>query len=496
MDEIILELKKVNKYYPGVQALKDIDLTVKTGEIHAICGENGAGKSTVTKIIAGVESPSNGEIIYEGKQLTKYSVAEAQNMGIFRVPQELEIVDNLNVAQNIYLSKLPVKSLGMVDNDKLHKDAKEILKQLDFEIDTKKKLKNLLIGQQQMVAIAKALAMNPRIIIFDEPTSSLSKNEIEKLMNEIIKLKKKGIAVLYITHKLEEVMQISDKVTVMRDGGQIITTDTKNITMDEIISNMIGRDLTELYPKENIEIGATIFEVKNIVGNMVKNNSFYLRKGEILGMYGLVGSGRTEMMTAIFGADKMDSGKVILHNVELKIKSPKDAIMNGIALVPENRRDHGIIADVNVKENISLADIKNLSNWTIINKKKETNVVADLVKNLDLQPPYLDTEVRYLSGGNQQKVVIGKWLCRKSKLIIFDEPTKGVDVGAKAEIYKMMEQMAKEGVGVIFISSEMPELIGICDRILIFNEGSISGSVNREDFTEEKILSLAITKEV
>jgi ribose transport system ATP-binding protein len=263
--------------------------------------------------------------------------------------------------------------------------------------------------------------------------------------------------------------------------------------MNEIISYMIGRDLSELYPKENIPIGEVIFEAKNISAYMVKNNSFSLHKGEILGMYGLVGSGRTEMMRAIFGADKMVSGELTLNNKALKIKSPRDAIKNGIALVPENRRVHGMIAGANVKENMSLANIKQLSNLTFVNSKKETESIKKLVKVLNVQPPYLDTEVKYLSGGNQQKVVIGKWLCKKSDLLIFDEPTKGIDVGAKAEIYKLMERLVKDGVGVIFISSEMPELMGICDRILVFNEGRINASISRDEFTESKILSVAIS---
>ncbi|WHH60502.1 sugar ABC transporter ATP-binding protein [Petroclostridium sp. X23] len=492
MEQNIIEIKNANKYFPGVHAIKDFDIAIHEGEVHAICGENGAGKSAITKVMAGVYTLDEGKIFFQGKPVGYKKVSEAQKIGICRVPQELELINDFTVIQNIGVSNIPLNKYKLIDWNIMRENAKKILAQLNIDIDINKRVGDLTIGHQQMVAIAKALMLNPKVLILDEPTSSLSEKEARILMDTIKLLKSKKITILYISHRLEEIKEIADRITVMRDGSKIATAGIDDVDIPKIIELMIGRDLSEQYPKEKIARGEAVLEVKNMFAEGVKGNSLMLHKGEILGMYGLVGAGRTEMIRAIYGANKVDKGEIVLDGEIIHPDSPKKAIKNGIVLIPEDRRTQGFIADLPVKENMTLGNLKRFCKNALIKTKTETSEVIRYIDMLDIQPPYLNVEVQYLSGGNQQKVVIAKWLCGPFKVIIFDEPTKGIDVGAKTEIYKIMSKLAKEGKGIIFISSDMPEVMGISDRILVFKDNKISADIKREEFSEERILSAVI----
>ncbi|MCE5255716.1 MAG: sugar ABC transporter ATP-binding protein [Spirochaetaceae bacterium] len=493
-EQILLELKGISKSFPGVRALDDISFQIKKGHIHALVGENGAGKSTLIKILDGIYRPDAGAMVYMGRQLSPRSPLDAQKQGISVVHQEIKLVDTLSVAENIFLGRPKTKHY-LIDWRSIYKDAQDLLNSLDANLSAYAIVKELSIAQKQIVEICKAMSFNLELLIMDEPSATLTTKEQEVLFRTMRTLKAKGVTIIYISHRLEEIFNLADEVTVLRDGRLVGTSDVKNINRKQLISMMVGRDLENEYPKEKVEIGETLLEVKNLCrGRMVKNISFQLHSGEILGVAGLVGSGRTETARAIFGADKREKGSVIINGKELKGQSVAESIKNKIALVPEDRRRQGLILNMSVKENISLVGIDLVIKSKKINKALEKKMAHGFISKLRIQTPDEEREVKNLSGGNQQKVVLSKWLAVDSDVVIFDEPTRGIDVGAKAEIYRLLCSLAKEGKGIIMISSELPELLGMADRIIVMHDGKISGEVSGKDATQESILELAISR--
>ncbi|HAA81442.1 MAG TPA: xylose ABC transporter ATP-binding protein, partial [Thermoanaerobacter sp.] len=461
MSEYILEMYNITKEFPGIRALDNVSFKVKRGEIHALCGENGAGKSTLMKILSGVYpyGTYSGEIFFNGEKLILHSIKDAEKKGIAIIHQELALIKELSVKENIFIGNEPNKN-GIVDFDQMYLNAKKILQQFNLDIDPNTLVKNLGVGQQQLVEIAKALSKNASLLILDEPTSSLTEADVEILLKILKKLKENGVTCIYISHKLDEVMEIADTVTVIRDGKTIGTDSVKNLTKEKIISMMVGRELSQLYPREEHFIGEVIFEVKdfNVYDTklpnrkIVKNVSFKLRKGEILGIAGLIGAGRTELVSSIFGSYPGKwTGDVYLEGKNVIIKNPSDALKYGIAMVPEDRKKEGLISLMSVKENMTISNLENYKKNLIgtINENRELLDVKDYIKKINIKTSHFSTQVKNLSGGNQQKVVLAKNLLSKPKILILDEPTRGIDVGAKYEIYKLMFSLAKEGISII-----------------------------------------------
>jgi D-xylose transport system ATP-binding protein len=503
MSEYILEMRNITKDFAGVKALDNVSLKVKKGEIHALCGENGAGKSTLMKILSGVYpyGTYSGEIFYNGEKLILHSIKDAERKGIAIIYQELALIKELSVKENIFIGNEPNKN-GIVDFDQMYIETKKILQQFNLDINPNTLVKNLGVGQQQLVEIAKALSKNANLLILDEPTSSLTESDVEILLNILKHLKQNGVTCIYISHKLNEVMEIAGTVTVIRDGKTIGSDDVKNLTQEKIINMMVGRELSQLYPREEHSIGKEIFEVRNFnvfdikVPNrrIVKNVSFSLREGEILGIAGLIGAGRTELVSSIFGSyPGKYSGEIYLEGKKIIIKNPNDALKHGIAMVPEDRKRLGLISLMSVKENMTISNIeKYKSILGTINENEELLDVKDYVKKLSIKTPRLNLPVKNLSGGNQQKVVLAKNLLRKPKILILDEPTRGIDVGAKYEIYKLMFSLVQEGISIIMISSELPEILGISDRIIVMHEGEKKGEFENKNVTQEMIMQCAI----
>ncbi|HHW32385.1 MAG TPA: sugar ABC transporter ATP-binding protein [Clostridiaceae bacterium] len=496
MSENILEIKHVTKSFPGVVALDDVSFNIKKGEIHALVGENGAGKSTLIKILSGAYSLDKGYLVLKGKNVKFNSPIEAIAQGISVVHQEIKLVGTLTVAENIFIGRLPLnKKTHLVNWNKLNHNARLLLDSIGSDIDEKEYVNNLSIAQQQLVEICKALSYNSEIIIMDEPSATLTYAELEILFTILRKLKEQKITIIYISHRLEEIFEIADTVTVLRDGKHIHTGDVNEFDRKKLISMMVGRELENEYPKEFAERGEPLLEVKNLNRpGKLKNISFTLYRGEILGIAGLVGSGRTEMARTIFGADKnkKNSGEIFIKGKKVEINSVQDATKYGIALIPEDRKTQGLVLLMSIKENVSMANIKRIISKGFLNRKKETDLANKFIDVLQIQAPDENFVVRNLSGGNQQKVVIAKWLAANSDILILDEPTRGVDVGAKAEIYKLLNTFIASGKGVIMISSDMPEIIGMCDRVLVFRDGTITGEFTREEVTQEKLLDCAI----
>jgi ABC-type sugar transport system ATPase subunit len=494
-ENLILSVRGISKYFPGVKALDNVSFDVVKGHIHALVGENGAGKSTLIKILSGVYSASEGDFLYNGKEVKINSPLEAQMLGISVVHQELKLVDTLSVAENIFLGRPQTsggKLVKLVDWKKQYSKAQELLDRLNVTLDLNKTVSKLSVAQQQIVEICKALSFDSELIIMDEPSATLTEKELDVLYRILHMLKEKGVTIIYISHRLEEIFKIADRVSVLRDGKHIETRDVKDFDRKTLISLMVGRELENEYPKETVPIGEVILEVKNINRRKVLNDiSFSLKKGEILGIAGLVGSGRTELARAIFGADTDITGDIFIKGQKVNINDVADAIEKKIALVPEDRKQQGLILGMTVKENISLVGIDRILNRGIINSHKEKELAKSYIKALRVVTPDEERQVKYLSGGNQQKVVLSKWLAVDSDIIIFDEPTRGVDVGAKAEIYKLLNNLVAEGKGVIMISSELPEILGMCDRIIVMHDGRITGEVMREDATQEVIMEHA-----
>jgi len=486
----ILELKEITKRYPGVVALDQVSISFYSGEVHAIVGENGAGKSTLIKIMTGAISPTEGKMFFEGKEVIDNSPQKAIEMGITAVYQELNLLKYLTVAENIYYNRFPKKG-PFIDYQKMKKDAGEVLEHLGVVIDPAELVKNLTVGYQQLVEIAKSLSRTVKVIIMDEPSAPLTNNELKYLFDIVKKLKDEGLAVLYISHRMEEIFQICDKVSVFRDGHYISTKAVVDTTKDELIKEMVNREISDTYPQVEKELGEVSLEVKGVTTSLLKNISFSVRRGERLGIAGLVGAGRTETARAIFGADRMEKGEIYLNGKLLHITSPADAIKEGIAYLPEDRKQLGLFLNMSVKDNLLFSYYPELAQSGLINNKNATEVCDQQVVTLKVKTPTREQLISHLSGGNQQKVIVAKWMLMDCDVIIFDEPTRGIDVGAKQEIYQLINMLAKEGKTIIVISSELQELMGISDRILVMAEGRITGEVDRDTMTQKKILELA-----
>ncbi|MGB9857541.1 MAG: sugar ABC transporter ATP-binding protein [Dictyoglomaceae bacterium] len=496
MDPII-RMEGISKAFPGVQALDRVDFEAYPGEVMGLVGENGAGKSTLMKILSGAYKKDAGRIYLDGKRIEIEDPYHAQRLGISTIYQEFNLTPNQTVAQNIFCNREPKKNgvlgkLGFVDREKMEEEAKKILEIVGADVSPKELVRNLSVAEKQMVEIAKALSFKAKIIIMDEPTSALGPEEVEKLFEIIRQLKSQGIAVIFISHRLEEVFKIADRITVLRDGKLVGIMRKEEATPEKVIYLMVNRPLTEMFKKEEAKLGEVVLEVKNLSKKgVVENINFKLYKGEILGIAGLVGSGRTEMVRLIFGADKKDSGEIYLEGKKVEINSPEDAVRLGIGFVPEDRQNQGLILKLAVRENIGIPILKKLVNLLFINKGKLNSIAKEFVQKLNIKTPSLLQKVLYLSGGNQQKVVLAKWLSLSPKVLILDEPTRGIDVGAKVEVHAIMNQLAKSGIGIIMISSEMPEVLAMSDRILVMNEGRLVAEMSKKEATQEKIMAYA-----
>ena len=488
----LLEMKQICKRFPGVQALRNVSIAVCGGEIHALIGENGAGKSTLMKILAGVYPADSGEIYLNGHRVKISNLQEAQKLGISIIFQEFNLIPHISIGENIFFGRFPQGFCGRVNWDKLFNDAKQILTSLEIGLDPRSLIKDLSVADQQMVEIAKALSLQSQVLIMDEPTSALTQKEIDILFALMKKLKNQGVAIIFISHRLEEVKEIADRITILRDGEKVCTAEAKNLTREEIANLMVGREMETMFPKQEEKIGQTILEIKNLCRKGKLNNiSFCLRRGEILGIYGLVGAGRTELARAIFGEDSVDTGDILIEEEPVTFYSPYDAVHAGIGMVPEDRSRQGLLLTQSVEFNISLPSLINYASFGKMNKKLVLERASKQVKALNIKTPSLDQKVMYLSGGNQQKVVLAKWLELEPRILILDEPTRGIDVGAKAEIYSLISNLAQKGFGVIMISSELPEILGMSDRILVMNKGRITAQFNREEAEPQKIIMAA-----
>ncbi len=493
--ENVLEMRQVSKSFPGVKALKNIDFSVKKGSVHALMGENGAGKSTLMKILYGIHSADEGEVIFKGNPYVVKSPIDAIKKGLSMIPQEINPALNLSVASNVFLGKELTfkKGLRLINQKKMIKDTQVLFDELDIDIDPSVLMSELSIANAQLVAIATAVSYNTDLVIMDEPTSALTEKEIDKLYAIIRNLRdNKNIAVVYISHKLDEVFEICDEVTVIRDGEFIGTDTIENFTKDKLISMMVGRSMKEFFHKEKCEIGDVLLEVKNLtLEKKFTDISFSLRKGEVLGVAGLMGAGRTEIMEAVFGYKPADSGEIFLNGVKIEINEPNDAIKHGLAFVTEDRKATGIFPELSVKDNMVMPDITNYLQFGLLNSKKINKDCQSQRQAIAIKTPSLDQLIKNLSGGNQQKVLISRWLLTVPDILILDEPTRGIDVGAKSEIHRLIGELTKRGKSIIMVSSEMPEILSMSDRIIVMHEGAYSGELLRDEATQEKILQLA-----
>ena len=490
----LLEMRNITKEFPGVKALDGVSLTVRPGTVHALMGENGAGKSTLMKCLFGIYHRDAGTITLDGKEINFRSSKEALENGVAMVHQELNQALTRSVMDNLWLGRYPKVAGLMVSESAMRKRTQEIFEELDVHVDPKAIMSTLPVSQRQMVEIAKAVSYNAKIIVFDEPTSSLTEAEVEHLFRIINMLKERGCGIIYISHKMDEILRISDEVTIMRDGQWVATRHAKDLTMEEIIKLMVGRELTNRFPPKDNKPGEVILEVEHLAGKYtrLKDASFQLRKGEVLGIAGLDGSGRTEVLENLFGAMTKESGTIRLHGKEIKNKTPREAIKNGFALLTEERRATGIFGIRDIKENTVISNLKSyLAGGFCLSDKKMKEDTDWAIQAMHIKTPSQSTQIRSLSGGNQQKVIIGRWLLTKPEVLLLDEPTRGIDVGAKYEIYQLILDLAKEGKGVIMVSSEMPELLGICDRILVMSGGVLAGEVDARNTSQEEILTLA-----
>ncbi len=492
MGEIIVSMKNITKTFPGVKALDNVSFELRSGEVMALLGENGAGKSTLMKILSGVYTRDSGNMEIFGKEYGDLTPKQAQAAGVAIIHQELNMCRHLTVAENMFLGREKMHGITL-NNAAMEKEAKAILDELKIDIEPSQTVGELAVSKQQMVEIAKALSTNARVLIMDEPTSALTAKEIDDLFRIIKKLKDDGCGIVYISHRLEELSAIVDRVTIMRDGEYITSGNFTDFTMDQIITNMVGREIKEKFPRIECPKGKKVFEVKNLnAGHMVRDISFSLYEGEIVGFAGLMGAGRTETTRAIFGVDPKESGSIFLDGKELKITCPMDAIKAGIVLAPEDRKKDGLCTKLSIRENLALPNLDIICNKAgVISSKVEDELCDKAVKNLRIKTPNIEVNADSLSGGNQQKVVVGKWLARNSRVVIFDEPTRGIDVGAKVEIYNLMNELKKQGIAVMFVSSEMPEVMGIADRIIVMCDGRITGELTAKETTQNEILTMA-----
>ncbi|MEA4928669.1 MAG: sugar ABC transporter ATP-binding protein [Candidatus Limiplasma sp.] len=492
MQEYLVELQGVNKSFPGVKALDNVELNLRAGEVHALLGENGAGKSTLMKILSGVYTKDSGTIRVYGNAVEGMTPQKARELGIAIIHQELNMCQHLSVTENIFLGREIVRG-GRLCRREMNQAARDILKRLNIDIDPETIVGKLQLSKQQMVEIAKALSTNAKVLIMDEPTSALTSKEINDLFGIIKKLRAEGHGIIYISHRLEELQYIADRVTILRDGQYITTMRYADTSLREIISYMVGREIKEKFPRVECPVGDVIFEVKHLnAGRLVRDVSLSVRQGEIVGIAGLMGAGRTETTRAIFGVDPKESGEIWLEGKRVEIRRPEDSIRAGIVLVPEDRKRDGLCVKLSIRDNIALPNLDILCNkLTVVNRRRKSDMTEQAVHDLRIKLPNADVDAASLSGGNQQKVVVGKWLARHSKMVLFDEPTRGIDVAAKVEIYNLMNELKKQGIGVLFVSSEMPEILGISDRIVVMCDGRVTGELPIAEATQEKIMDLA-----
>ncbi|VIG11381.1 ABC transporter ribose-specific ATP-binding protein [Clostridioides difficile] len=493
MSNIILKLSNIAKEFPGVKALDNVNFELFHGEVHALLGENGAGKSTMIKILTGAHSKTSGKFIFQDKEIDNISPDVSKKIGINAIYQELTVFDELTVAQNIFMGK-EINGKVLTNDKKMNEEAKKIFDNMGIDVNPNSLVKELSIAQKQMVEIARVLSSETKVLIMDEPTSSISKKETEILFRLIKDLKDSGVSIIYISHRMEELFEICDRITIMRDGKTVSTLNTKDVSSEEELVNlMIDRKLDQFFPKRKVEIKEEIMRVENLTKNNVFNDvSFNIRKGEILGIGGLVGSKRSEIVEAIFGLRTYDSGKIYLNNEEVKFKTPSDAIENGLGLITEDRKGTGLFLQMSVKENTTMAGLKKISKFkSIIDRKKEKEILEKYIEALRIKTPHMNQVIQSLSGGNQQKAIIARWLLLQPDILIMDEPTRGIDVNAKAEIYNLMGDLVESGVSIIMISSEIPELISMSDRIMVMREGHISGFLEGEEMVENNVLKLA-----
>ncbi|NPV52013.1 MAG: sugar ABC transporter ATP-binding protein [Firmicutes bacterium] len=492
-DDILLKAVNIFKSFPGVKALDGVSLTLRKGTIHALCGENGAGKSTLMNILIGLYRKDSGHLFYKGKEVDFSHPKQALDLGISIIEQELAPIYDMTVAENIFLGREPITSGKLIDYPLLNKMAAELLADLDVRIDPTRKMRFLSLAEIQLVEIAKAISRDSDVIIMDEPTSAIGEKEVDNLFKVIRRMKDKGKGIIYVSHKLKEIFAISDEVTILRDGKYIATKSIENITPEELITLMLGRKIQDQFIKDSSPQGTTLLSVNGFSKHgQFHDISFNLKKGEVLGVFGRKGSGRTEFLRTLVGLEKPDKGEVAIEDRKVKISSPRDALKLGIAFVPEDRKEEGLVLTRSVKENLSLSALERFITGMFINDKKEKMRVMDIIEKFDIKTPGLEQIVKYLSGGNQQKVAIARCILTGPKILLLDEPTRGIDVGAKREIYKFIVEYVKEGNAVVMVSSEIPEILGVSDRIVIFRQGTIVGELSKKDATQEDLLRLAL----
>ncbi len=492
-DTPILHFENLTKRFPGVVALSEVTFSIRRGEVHALVGENGAGKSTLIKIVTGVYQKTSGEVFFEGKPVNFLNPHEALRHGIAAIYQEFNLIPALTVAENIFMGHHFVRRGVFVDWNRVRKEAQELMRFLDVDIDVDAKVRDLGVAKKQVVEIAKALSHKAKVLIMDEPTATLAQKEIEGLFRIIKFLKSEGVTIVYISHRLEEIYEVCDRVTVLRDGHHIATRDVQDVSMEDLIRMMVGREVVEKFPRVVHTAGEEVLRVEGLTRRgVLENISFTLRKGEILCIAGMVGSGRTELLRAIYGVDPIDEGRIYVRGREVEIRSPLDAINHGIALLPEERKVQGLVLLLSVLDNLGLPILPSVSVRGFVNDLRLRAIAQDMVSHMNIKTPSLYQKVMYLSGGNQQKVVLGKWFARKCDIYLFDEPTRGIDVGAKVEIYHLMNRLLERGASIIMVSSELPEVLAMSDRILVMREGRIVGELYKEEATKEAVLRLAL----
>ncbi len=490
MANTILSVREITKDYPGVRAIDHLSFDVEEGEVHALIGENGAGKSTLIKTLSGAITPTSGTIVVNGKEFSEMTPKLAKEQGIGVIYQEFTLVPGISAAENVFLGEKTSKGI-FVNIKERERRAKELFDEMQVEIDVSKPVRDLSPACQQIVEIAKAVSKEVKILIMDEPTAPLTVSEVDTLFRIVRDLKKKGVTIIYISHRLEELFEIADRVTVMRDGAYVGTEKMADIDRRKLIAMMAGRELKESYPSRKVDVGEEVLRVENLYGNGDRNISFTLHRGEILGFAGLVGAGRTELMRVLYGADPMESGKVYIYGKEVHIKCCGDAIQAGIGYIPEDRKAHGVFLPMTIKWNTVINNLKAFSSGLFVDTKKENRAAEEYREKFHIKTPSLEQRVRNLSGGNQQKVVLAKTLAANSEIVIFDEPTRGIDVGAKQEIYKLMNELVESGKSILMVSSDMPELLGMSDRVIVIYEGEKTGEVSKEEFNQNYILDLA-----
>ncbi|MFD2658415.1 sugar ABC transporter ATP-binding protein [Gracilibacillus thailandensis] len=493
MSAELLSMKRITKSFPGVNALKEVGLQLEAGEVHALLGENGAGKSTLIKVLGGIYQPDDGEIFVDGKKVTIEKVTDAQVNGISIIHQEIVLVPYLSIAENIYLGREPLTKSGFIDMEKMIEDSKKYLAEFGLDLNPRTTITELTVAQQQMIEIIKAVSFEAKIIVMDEPTSSLTDKEVKALFQTIRSLKKQQVGIIYISHRMEELFEITDRITVMRDGEYVGTVKTKETTHDQLVAMMVGRSLSNIYYREKgWKTSETVLEVHHLSKQgVIEDISFDLKKGEILGFSGLVGAGRSELMRCIFGIDDYDSGEILLSGKHVKIEQPNDAMNQGLAYVPESRKDQGLFLSKAVDYNMSIKILDQFIKGLRVNDKVEKQQVDHYINELNIKTPHAKQTVRNLSGGNQQKVLISRWLATKPNVLILDEPTRGVDVGAKFEIYSIMQKLVEEGVSIIMISSELPEVINMSDRVVVMYKGKVGNILEGNEIKQEQIMYYA-----